>query len=269
MKKILLTGMMVCLTASMALASGLNINWVTNATGNCSAVATSNMTWDCTVDNPDGANNGDKLFVVSAMPNIPLIGFNAFDCILDIQSDAALPQWWQSYYAGTCRQTGFVVGTPPMTPTAPCAGSSTTKLWSVGTPFGGVASWFINPSNRARVKIGFATAATRALPLVTTTQYNMFNMHVYTTNSLDVVADPDNGIEAVVACPGCAVPVTLVVQQVGFNGMNGPTPTQDTVMLPGTFAGAQQSINWQGGGGPPIPVPTRNTTWGQVKSLYR
>lgn len=269
MKKVLLTGMMLCLTASMAMAAGVNINWVTNVTGNCSATPTSNMTWDCTIDNPLDANAGDLSFVVSAQPTIALVGFNAMDAIIDIQSDAALPEWWKSYYAGTCRQAGFEVQLPPTTPTTPCTGSATTKLWSAGAPGGGFASWFVNPSNRARVLIGFATGATRALPMVTSTQYNIFHMHVFTSNSLEVIGDPENGIEPVSACAGCDLPATLVLQHVGFYGMNGAVGTEDILTTVGTIAGSQQSIKWQGGGSAPIPVSTRNTTWGQVKSLYR
>jgi hypothetical protein len=262
MKKILLTGMMLCLTASMALASGLNINWVTNTAGNCSATVMGNMTWDCVGPT---ANDGDLIFVVSVMPNVAVPGFNAIEFVIDGQSDTALPAWWQAYNAGSCREAAFAPGLPPATPTAPCAGTATTRLYQTGA-FGGMGLWAIGPANRFRTVIGYATAANRTVPLITTTQYNAMNMHVFTTNSLDVAGDPGNGIDPIVACAGCTQPVTLVLQQIGLYGSD--PLLGDTVILPIPTTG-RQSINWQGGGGPPIPVSTRNTTWGQVKSLYR
>jgi hypothetical protein len=275
MKKILLTGMMVCLTASTALAAGLNINWVTNVLGNCSAVATSNITWDCTIDNPADPNLGDFNFVVSFVPATALIGFNAFEVVIDAQSDAPLSAWWQYYNPGSCRAAGFAAELPPSLPAAPCLGSATTRLYQTAA-YGGMGLWLISPANRMRTIIGYATAATRTVPLITTTQYNAMHMHVNTGQSLGVIADPDNGIEPVVECAGCTQPVTLVLQQIGIYGKAGvapnQTPTAETIttVAGAPLVGAQQSIKWQGGGTyPPIPVSSRNTTWGQVKSLYR
>lgn len=272
MKKVLLTGMMLCLTASMALAAGLNINWVTNTAGNCAAIATANMSWDCLAP---GANTGEKTFVISVMPSIALVGLNAMDIVLDIQSDAPLQPWWMAFEDGTCRQTAFVLGLPPPAPLTPCTGSSTTKLWSAGDPAGGYGAWTVT-GNRARTVIGYGSGTDRALPLVTTTQYNALHMDIQMSNSLDVAGDPgdpDNGIdpiEEVIACDGCDQPVTLVLQQLG---LYGGTSAEDIITTPGTWTtsgGAKQVITWQGGGtNPPIPVSTRNTTWGQVKSLYR
>lgn len=261
MKKILLTGMMLCLTASMALASGLNINWVTNTVGNCSATVGANRTWDCTAD---GANDGDFNFVISFVPNVALPLFNAVEIVIDGQSDAPLSPWWEYYNDGSCRPEGFSAELPPLTPLTPCA----TKLYS-SSAYGGMGLWAIN-GNRLRTVLGYAMGVDRPTALTTTTQYNTMHMHVMTGKSIDVpedASDPENIIPAIPACAGCDQPVTLVLQQIGIYG-NG-TPASDTIILPGTLAGSQRSITWQGGGTSPIPVPTRNTTWGQVKSLYR
>jgi hypothetical protein len=256
MKKILLTGMMLCLTASMALASGLNFTWATS--DQCPTTPIANQTWDC-VTMP-GANDGSFFLVVSVMPNIAVVGFNALDFRIDGQSVGPVPAWWQMFNAGSCREASI---TPVVRNTgtflAPCAGSATTKLWTTAA-YGGMGAWTIL-GNRFNTVIGFATAANRTVNLSTTTQYNVCNLVLDTNNS---AADPDN---AIVECAGCAEGMTLVLNQITLNGSAAP----DAVTQVGTTVGAQQCITWQGGSGAGVcaATPARNTTWGQVKSLYR
>jgi hypothetical protein len=261
MKKILLTGMMLCLTASFALASGLNFNW--NTTTQCPTVQNANMTWDCL---DPGANDGDFFMVCSVMPNIAVVGFNALDARIDGQSVGPVPAWWQGFNPGSCREAAFTPGLPPTTPTAPCAGNATTKLWTTAA-YGGMGAWVYDASNRFHTVVGFATAANRAANLVVTTQYNAFNIEVLTTNSLDVPESSPGAGDGIVACAGCAEGMTLVLNQIGLYGSGA----EDQVTLPGTTVGAKLCIEWQGGSGPGVcsATPSRNTTWGQVKSLYR
>jgi len=253
MKKILLTGMMLCLLATSAFAvGGLNFNW--SASSACPAIATANQTWDCA---GPSANAGTFYWIASVVANVAVPGFNAMDARIDGQFTAAPPAWWTM----ECRPTSFVPGTPSYPLSASICGTS--AIWN-GTPYGGVGVWQNDPGNRFHTVIGFATALNRVANLSLTIQYSVFHVRMNTSNSLYVPADPDNEIEEVPLCVGCDMPATLVLNQIGLYG-SGP---EDQVTLPGV---TQQCITWQGGAGPGVcaATPARNTTWGQVKSLYR
>ncbi len=263
MKKIILTGMLLCLTASMALAAGLNFNWNTGMNCPVDQVAGKSLTWDCL---DPGANDGVFYMIASVMPNIAVVGFNAMDARIDGQSAGPIAPWWQAFNAGSCREAAFTPGVIGTNPIAPCAGTATTKLWTTAA-YGGMGAWTIN-GNRFFTVIGFATAANRVANLNnTTTQYNVFNVQMMTSNSLDVPESEPGAGDGIVACPGCADGMTLVLNQIGLYG----SAAEDQVMLPATLANASQCITWQGGAGAGVcgATPARNTTWGQVKSLYR
>lgn len=266
MKKVLLTGMMVCLTASMALAAGVNITWNPN-NYNCLSSAVVNTDWDCAT--VPGANDGFHNIVLSFMPSKAIVGFNGVSAVIDGQTPGDVPAWWQMFNDGSCRAASIVPGAPPSAPTAPCLGNSTTKLWSAGTPAGGLSAYQTTlypppaplpapAANRFRIKLGYATASNRALPLVITTQYNTFNLTIDTFGSAVEeaagVTDP---------CAGCAVGATLVLNEMYIVG----SVDDDTMTTPIS----NQCITWQGGAGTGVcaATPARNTTWGQVKSLYR
>jgi hypothetical protein len=261
MKKILLTGLVLCLTASVSLASGLNVNW--NTSKQCPVAQTGNLTWDC---NGPSANDGVFYIVCTVMPTIAVVGFNALDARIDGQSVGAVPAWWQAFNPGSCREAAFTPGVIDVNPTAPCAGTATTKLWTTAA-YGGMGAWVFDGANRFHTVVGFATAANRVANLSTTTQYNAFHVAMATTNSMYVAPDPDNAIDEILACAGCSEGMTLVLNQIGLYGSGA----EDQVTLPGTTVGATLCLTWQGGAGAGVcsATPSRNTTWGQVKSLYR
>jgi hypothetical protein len=253
MKKLLLTGMMLCLTVSMATAApGLNFNWSAAAT--CPVSATAAATWDCA---GPSANNGTFYMIVSVVSGAAIQGFNAMDARIDGQSLGNLPAWWQI----ECRSTSFAPAGPTNTTGTICASAA---LWN-GTPAGGIGAWVYDAPDRFHTVIGLGSGLNRVANLSLTSQYNVFNIKMDTQKSVDVPADPDNEVEAIPACLGCDVPVTLVLNQVGLYGNTGG---ESQVTDPGV---TQRCITWQGGAGPSScgATPARNTTWGQVKSLYR
>jgi len=258
MKKVLLTGLVLCLTASMAMASGLNFNW--NTSKQCPTVQTGNWSWAC--DN----NDATEYMVATVMPNIAVVGFSSMDARIDGQSVGPIPAWWEGFNAGACRATAFTAGLIDVSPTAPCAGSATTKLWT-NTALGAIGFWGIDASNRFHIVVGFGMNPQRTANLSTTVQYNAFHIAVSAANTIYVAPDPDNAIDEVIPCLGCDQGVTFVLNQINLNGSG----TGDAVTLPGTTPGATQCILYQGGAGSGVcaATPTRNSTWGQVKSLYR
>jgi len=264
MKKVLLAGMMLCLTASMAFAyAGLQMTWNPN-NYDCLSVPVTNVDWDCVT--VPGANGGFHKIVISFRTDKQLVGFNGVSAVIDGQTVGDVPAWWQMFNEGSCRSLSLVPGLPPANPTAPCAGDRTTRLWSAGTPVGGLTAYqtalYPPPAplpaplpNRFRIKLGYGTAGNRALPLVTTTQYNAFNLTIDTFNSTveeGVVTDP---------CAGCEVGVTLLLSEIYIVG------TADDDVL--TLSINNQCITWQSAIAFLCYTPARNSTWGQIKSLYR
>jgi hypothetical protein len=261
MKKILLTGMMLCLTASMAMAAaGLNLYW-NPASSQCPvAPGASNTDVTFTCDNNDDAL---PYMVLSFTPGTALVGFRALSVVMDGQTPGDVPAWWQIYNAGSCRPNSISTGvqyTP--NPTAPCVGNGTTKLWTA-LPSGGMTAYqtALYPPplplpapapNRFRIKAGFSMGSGRANPLVVTTQYNAMYVLIDAANTVDVGA-----------CAGCADGATIVLNEIYIVG-SGAT---ETITAPLT----NRCITWQGGSGASVcdATPARNSTWGQVKGLYR
>jgi hypothetical protein len=87
-------------------------------------------------------------------------------------------------------------------------------------------------------------------------EYYMFEMSINNAKSVNS------------SCVGCLVPVCLY-----FNSLECDQPDNHVPLVPVFTAapsGGRQFVTWQGGAGANCAsVPTRNRTWGQVKSLYR
>jgi hypothetical protein len=262
MKRILVTGVLLCLTASLAVAGGLNFDW--NTSKQCPAVPTDTWNFAC------NTNDAVMYMVASFTPNIAVVGFDALDARINGQSAGlAVPAWWQAHDPGSCRETAFTPGVIDVDPTAPCAGTTTTRLWTTQA-IGGMGIWaYAYPgSNRFYTVVGFATSAVRAANLSTTTRYNAFHIAVATTNTVYVAPDPDHGIAEVIPCAGCDQGMTLVLDGIGLYGTFNGRPTEDQVWVASGAPGA--CISYNGGGGYVCgALPARNTTWGQLKSLYR
>jgi hypothetical protein len=271
MKKIVIAGLLLCVTASMAMAGGLNFNWNTSA--NCptaaNQAAAKSLTFDCIGDIANGIdpNVGDFYMMISVTPNIAVVGFNSTDMRIDGQAAGPIPAWWQSFVPGSCRETAFLPAASPANPASGiCLSAASTKLWTAGVPLVVMGAWNIN-SNRFYTVLGAATAGNRAANLNVAGHYGVIALEMLTSNSLDVPESAPGAGDAVVACAGCAVPMTLVLNQVGLYGSGA----EDQITGVSALAGASQCITWQGGAGDGVCgiTPARNTTWGQVKSLYR
>jgi hypothetical protein len=259
MKKVLLTGIVLCLTASVALAGGLAFNWSTST--DCPSANTANQNFAC------NSNTAAAMYMVPAVQaNVALPGFNALDCRIDAQSVGAVPAWWQGFIPSSCRGATAITTSAPPDPLAAGTVCATAKLWNNLVAYGGIGAYTYDAVNRWHMVVGYAAAGNRATNLTLTGVYNAFSVKVMTTNTVYVAPDPDNEVDEVLACAGCADGVTFVLNQINLNGSGG---SLDQVTLP--LSTSQQCITWQGGAGPTVcsATPARNTTWGQVKSLYR
>ncbi len=249
MKKLLLVGALLALSASAATAGGVNFAWGTG----------------CWIENPVNAktfacdvNTGNASFTGSFLCSVAHPNFVGIEVVVDGQTaGATLPDWWQLFNVNACRQTALSTSADFTSALGMC-----TDPW-LGLAQGGVAAWqtqlFPPPfplnapaANVCRLKVAYALADPN--PLQPNIEYYAFRATIQYAKTVGTGA-----------CAGCTVPMTFVLNQIKA-AENVVSPTSVEVM---TTALSNQCLNWQSGGPGCGAVPTRNTTWGQVKGLYR
>ncbi len=244
MKKVaLLCGMLLALTAVAASAfPGLNLRWQScfgdGGTGNRGNACTSTL------------GSAGTLVGSYELDVAGVLGATGIEIVMDLTSaGAALPAWW-TYNApgGTigCRGSALSVNATISAAAANCLD------WAGGQAAGGLAAYrvgqFYGPTT-ARIVAGFAIAIPTDVP----GGAEMFAFNAVISMAKTVGTG---------ACAGCLVPVCIVL-----NSINVVPGTAASTFLGGPANGPGSNIaTWQGGC---TQTPTRNTTWGSVKSLYR
>ena len=227
------------LTASSAMAAGLNLAWTLCHTDG----GANNKTLAC-------ANNlsAPGTIVGSFNTDTDILAATGIEFIVDlIANDVTLPQWWL-----TSCQARFSVNST--------VGTATNCFdWATGTAAGGLAAYTPNYQygvNTARIFGAFAVPPAGvdvvALPAATG-EYFAFNI------VMNAAKTSGTG-----NCAGCLTPVCLV-----FNNLKMVKGTQDGVILGTPETPGSNVITWQGAGANCAAVPTKNQTWSQVKALYR
>ena len=231
-------------------AQGVSLAW-----NHCLAQGTGvqNKQFACDV------NTGAHVLVGAFTLSSAMPGVNGAEMVLQLGSAGpSLPAWWQLFFAGSCRQASLTANGNADPADVAC------PKWGGDQLFVGLATYCTStgtcvdrPSatNQARIKIIEAVPTEFATPLVGSQEYFSFNLVI--GNAKTVGTD---------ACAGCETPVCIV-----FNSINvvaGPIVNRfiSTPSSPGS-----NFVTWQGGAGTncPAATPTRNSTWGGVKSLYR
>jgi len=224
-----------------------------------------NLTWGagCWRDDPVAlkafacdANSGSSTFTASFVTDFNYSEIGFLGCQLDLQSDSSvLPDWWQLSSGGACRQ-GALSSTADFT----AAPGGCTNLWRGQTPSGGFA-WRtaaypegetgprVPLPNRARFLGSYWVNA--YVPVSKGVEYYAFSATVDYRNTVGTGA-----------CGGCATPVTIVLNEIDLTVIINPF--RITTPL------SNGCLRWQAAGATPCgATPVRNTTWGQVKGLYR
>lgn len=235
--------------ASSALAANVTLAW----NGCLSDGGATNRTSTC------AANTGTNTMVGTFQLDADFAGVTGIEVVIDLISAGTIPSWWEFFTAGTCRQAS-------LTGNATISGAAVNCVDAFsGAAAGGVAAyqsspspsdWGISPANEPahrRVKLGFAVAS--PADMLGNTDYFAFNLNVNNAKTVGTGA-----------CAGCSTPVCIV-----FNSCNVVAGTSSNIKVSnGTGPVGNNAITWQGGAGADCQaVPTRNVTWGQVKSLYR
>lgn len=245
-KTLLITGVLLALTATAASAAGINLYW-----NQCSNGGATAKTFAC------NTNNSAFVMYASFDPPSGLTRVVANGLILDLQSASnPLPPWWQFKNVGTCRQASMIAASTGPTEfncTDPWQGQggsgATHDLYA--TNFGG------NPS-RARIASSISVGSGFATAVDAGTEYYSMTLTITAAKTLGATA-----------CAGCADPVCVVLNELQIGQVAGTAGGSPILNNPLT----SNFVTWQGGAiggaGCPGATPTVNRTWGQVKSIYR
>jgi hypothetical protein len=242
MKKFLtITVAMLGLTATLASAAGINLSW-----NDCGGAGAPAMMFDC------ASNSGAPFTMVASY--VPPAGINEFlglSSQIDIASSgAAVPDWWK-HGTTVCRGTSGLAVNFDFT-----AGPFTCADFWVGAAAGGFAYdvGFGSP-NRARLRIQCAVPFDNRGPVDGLTEY-----YAYKINLLRAKTTGTGN------CTGCLTPACIVLNDIqlfqppeAFNDPDISNPLQNNY------------VTWQASAVPgcPLSTPARNSSWGQIKSLYR
>jgi hypothetical protein len=229
--------------------SGLNLAWT-----DCGTFGTSDKVNTC-------ASNGGapQTMVASFIASAVRDSFLGCAGVLDITSSlGTMPSWWD-LGAGGCRTGKVSVSFDFTASTFNCA-----DFWQ-GQAAGGMQyDYPIDPTtsvatapavNHARIRTIQAVPSTGIGPIDTVTEYYAFKITI--SNALTTGAG---------SCAGCSTPMCIVFNSLS---LSEPAPVVDEILSTPIAAGSNQ-ITFQGGAGASCSaVPTKNKTWGQIKSLYR
>jgi len=244
MKRFLLLAATLALGATAANAAGINFAW-----DQCLPEGgTTNRTFACNV------TTGTNTMVGSFSPSADQPNFVGIEAVVDLQTEgSALPDWWQFFNSGACRQTSLSTSFDfTSSPATQCV-----DPWQ-GLGAGGVAAYQTNatsPPNpypdpaRARVKL--AAALADPSPLSANTEYYGFQLRMNNLKSTGTGS-----------CAGCTTPATLVLNEIKSAENTG---SFERIFTPITNI----CITWNSSTVPCATLPAQNKSWGKIKSMYR
>lgn len=240
MKKAILLSAVLSLCASTVFAAGIKLAW-----DDCGGPIDRTFTCD--------TNSGSHAIFGSFVAPAGVTRMTANEIVVDmVTAGALMPQWWEFKNAGSCRQNALAI---TFDGTASASGACA-DYWA-GQAAGGIGAYRTDLApNRRRIVAVCAVPPSFAGPVDADAEY--FSFRLLITNAKTAGAG---------ACGGCSEPVCLVLSQIK---LTQPVGFGDFPLT--NAAGGNFYVTWQGGsvhGGCPAATPTRNTTWGTVKALYR
>jgi len=243
-KTLILTGILLALWVPMALAGGICINWGTGCW--LDGTPLNDLAWIC------NRNSGSMTMTCSFAVSQFQPEFVGIELQLEgLTESAVVPAWWQMG-AGQCRPTA--ISTSANFLSAPQIGC--VDMWQ-NQAAGGLAIYDWGPlwggNNRAHILVVYAVPADTPIPLDPGVEYYAAQVLISYAKTVGTGS-----------CAGCLTPMIW-----GFYSMKAAELTQYE-MLYEVLPGGNQCLRWQHSVlACDRPVPARNSTWGQVKSLYR
>ncbi len=236
---------LLALSASAALAQGINLSY-----NDCGTFGIANKTFAC--NNNTATGTGLNTMVASFVAPAGVNQYVSCESELEIQTDSAtLPEWWKIRGTGQCRN-GVLLNNADFT-----AGPfSCVDFWG-GAAAGGIGAYDLNYGglNRSHIKLVWAVAPDAAGALADGTEYYAFKLSFNNSKSFGTGA-----------CAGCSVPACINMRYIK---LVQPSVLNDnrTISNPASRA----HVTWQSASDPICvgATPSKNSTWGAVKALYR
>ena len=243
-KTLLLTGLLLAMMVSVALAGGVNFNWGTV----------------CYTDAPVNAkvflcntNSGSFPMTASFKVDHEIPDFVGVEITIEGQSDAlTLPDWWKVGASPDCR-FGKALMSAGFSGVASDAcldwfGASTLLVYAY--------TW---DTNKAHVTAAAAIPADVPIVLPIDTEYYAGQLQIVNSKTVG------SGV-----CTGCSTGMIWGLYEIVAAGLGVEPNPGMREELTEAMPGGNQCLVWNNSVQPcAAPVPARNTTWGQVKSLYR
>ena len=239
-KTLLLAGLLLALTASVASAAGISVAWGNDCWG---LNPVSDYTWAC-----NSNVNSNIRMMCTFKPAVTKATLVAADLYMEGMTEAAVvPDWWK-LAAGECRGLALSLSVDGGNISDP---EACLDLWQ--SQGGGGIGLYSSEGNRMSINAVWAVADAVEAPAETEIMAAQFRVSAVKTLGTT-------------ACGGCLVPAIWALNYINV-GYLGDT---ESTILDYPYVGGNQCLTYQGSVLPCAkPVPARNTTWGQVKSLYR
>jgi hypothetical protein len=240
---------------------GVNLRW-----DQCfSDGGTANKTFAC------DTNAGSERLVMSFVLDSDMSQVSGNEVVLKIQSaSATLPSWWLMKNPGTCRQTSLAFVSTIQ------AGAVNCVDWGDAAKVGGIGVYTVGyyGDNSVRVALAIAVPPSDLADLVAGQEYFSGALIINHAKSVGTGA-----------CTGCDQPVCIVIEQLNITT---PTVANDIRVAGGASAPNSEFARWQNALETNVTfechvmsgcthtfacvdasTPTRGSTWGAVKALYR
>jgi len=275
-KALLFTVAALLLTASASFAVGLNLGWGSACPSLAASLADQS-------DPCDGTGGPSYNMVGSVVAPAGLTTVTSEEISIDLQEGgvAVLSNYWHLEAANQpggggnppgCRGddplgTGnvgsmLVSASSALLPT----GSPCIKTFWGSSPSGGInyAPDFFAPG---RARLGQVWAKSPGTAMTSGSQYDCFLIQLDDNHQVGTAAGDANFVAPYYLCSGCHDGVCIVFNSCKLTEPPGVGVGDVQVTTPST----RNWVTWQGGINTncPTATPTKTTTWGAVKSLYR
>jgi hypothetical protein len=258
MKKLLwLCAAALLVPASAFAVGGVDLAWVDCETG------VRNVNFVCT-----GTANTNSNLMLYVKPNIPLPNFVGIRMDVDLQTnaEAPLPPFYH-YEQGGCQRPGGA--TPNGVAISDNISAAGATCQNYADPWGGdgsagfegIATYIPDDDRPGNGHFVLGVASSGSVPL--DAKVNMYAAHM-TFSNRHRNASAGN---PQAPCAGCGTPAVMIFNSATLESNDG-TPAQEIAFTAGK-GGDCVTINGGDAGRCANPTPTRNATWGQVKSIYR
>jgi len=235
--------LMLIVPAAVATAAsdGFALSWGNTCWGETGS--TSYLTWAC------NSNTNENIRITCSFKmGQPVSDFVAAAVYLAGYSESlSIPDWWRLGEIGTgdCRTGALSVFTDGSV-LANAGNDVCMDPWN-GAGGGGLGqfTWHDN-----RMYIGAIWALPDPIAIEANTEYFALQLRI-------------NAGKTVGGCAGCDVPVLWVLNRIEYDTLNAAHYIDEP------YAGARPCLWWQRASQGCYIVPARNSTWGQIKSLYR